>query len=508
MGAYVVMHGIRKQYPGVLALDAVDLEVALGEVHALVGENGAGKTTLARILSGATRRDDGDIIVGGKLSSLSSPTAARQCGIVSIQQHFSLIPNMSVAENIIFGHYPAKAPGLLDWRKTRNLAKELLDSIGFSEIDVRRPTGELSVADRQKVEIAKALYEKPRVLIMDEPSAVLPRDDVEKLHSIVRRLKAAGVGIVLISHNLPEVFALADRITVLRDGKRIATVETRHTSEEQVVRMMVGREIGELYPREHHVVGETVLSATNLVTDALKGVNLNLRKGEILGIAGLVGSGRTQLCEALFGIAPLRQGTITVEGRLARIRCPKDAIRLGMAFVTEDRHATGLILPMSVQCNISFVGYRKITRLGMIDHAEDARVAREYVEKLSISTPSIKQIVEYLSGGNQQKVVIAKWLYSEPKILILDEPTRGVDVRTKVEVYRLINRLVREGVAVLMVSSDLPEVLGLSDRVLVMREGRVVGEFDARDTNEEEIIACASGLRLNGSARGGPARRS
>ena len=498
MQAYLEMKNIRKTFPGVLALDDVDFDLRQGEVHTLVGENGAGKSTLINVLFGAHKKDHGDIRIQGKSVHISHPKVAQKFGIVAVQQHFSLIPTMSVAENIYYGKYPRTPLGMIDWKRLFANAEDFLKNIGFDDLDVQAQITALSVAEAQKVEIAKAVRQQPKIIIMDEPSAVLPTSDLEKLFRLIIDLKTQQVGIIYISHHFDEVFEISDRITVLKDGKKISTILPSETDHDGLVRLMVGRDVGEMYPQRTANIGPEILAIQRLSSETLTDVSFVLHQGEVLGIAGLVGAGRTELCEAIFGLDASARGEVMIEGQPAVIRSPLEAIQRGMGFVTEDRHRTGLMLTMPVQTNITFVGHKKVSRFGILNEKIDQAVTEEYVEKMNIITPSIRQLVQLLSGGNQQKVVLAKWLFTEPKILILDEPTRGIDVGAKVEIYRLINHLVAQGLAVIMVSSELPEILGMSDRILVMRAGRIVGEFLPERTSEEEIIACASGVIFSG----------
>lgn len=492
--AYLEMSGITKEFPGVRALDNVDFDLQIGETHALVGENGAGKSTLVKVLAGAISKDAGEIRINGQHASISSPKDAIRYGIITVQQHFSLQSNMTVAENILFGSYP-KRRRFIDWKSLYDKAESFLAGIGFDDINVKSTIAQLGVAEAQKVEIAKALYRKPRILIMDEPSAVLPKNDLKKLYLILDRIKKE-TGIIYISHHFEEIFAISDRITVLKDGKKVKTVLPSEVDEEGLVKLMVGRELGDMYPAKKQPAGEeVVLSVKELTTGKLNKITFRLKKGEILGIAGLIGAGRTELCEALFGLVPLTHGEIMVNGEKIENTSPRRAIQNGFGFVTEDRHKTGLILPMAVRNNLTLAGYKKVCRCSFIDTKKDIAAANEYVEKLKISTPSIEQLVEFLSGGNQQKVVLAKWLFSEAKILLFDEPTRGIDVATKTEIYRLMRKLTMDGVSIIMISSELPEIIGMSDRILVMKDGCITGELFPDETSEEEILSYAAGLK-------------
>jgi ribose transport system ATP-binding protein len=495
MSRLLEMRGVVKHFGRTRALDEVDLELERGEVHALVGENGAGKSTLMRILFGDLRMDKGGIFLEGELHHIGHPAVARSLGIFAVQQHFSLIPSMSVAENIFFGDHPRSQFGLVDWKGMNRKARELIDKTGFKEVNLELPVGQLSVAERQQIEIVKAIRKSPRILIMDEPSAVLPEGDMERLFSIIRELRNKGVGIIYISHHLNEVFDIADRISVLKDGQNVTTVEPSHIDSYGLVKLMVGRDVGNMFPRRTPSIGSEVLSVSNVETKELKNISFSLKSGEVLGFAGLVGSGRTELCNALFGVDRIVSGKIEINGEVLEISRPSDAIASGLGYVTEDRHNNGLILSGTVRSNVSFAGIRRVSRFGILSRTKESQSVEYYIRRLKIVASSREQILQNLSGGNQQKVVLAKWLMTEPTILLLDEPTRGIDVGAKVEIYNIINELVSTGCAVIMVSSELREIMQMTDRIIVMREGRIVGEFMPKETSEEEVIACASGLK-------------
>ncbi|MCS7259780.1 MAG: sugar ABC transporter ATP-binding protein [Anaerolineae bacterium] len=493
---YLLMQGISKSYDGTQALRGVTFSADLGEVHALVGENGAGKSTLIKILSGAVRHDTGQILLEGKPVSLDSPLHAHRAGIRAVYQEFSLVPHLSVTENILLGQMPRRRfHWWVDWAAAHRQAQAILDELGFTGIDVRTPVSQLSVSYQQMVEIAKAVAGRPRILILDEPSAVLSQEELKRLFALMKQLKAASTLILYISHRLNEVFEVADRITVLKDGEIVGTVRPQDTDEGQLIRMMVGRTLGEFYPKREAKIGGEVLAVRGLSREgAFTDITFSLAHGEILGLFGLVGSGRTQVARSIFGAEPPDAGEIRLEGKLVRLRSPREALQAGIALLTEDRKRDGLVLSCSIRDNISLATLPQVTRWGFLDIGRmDARVQRQ-VQDLAIRPPQINRLVRQLSGGNQQKVALAKWLLTQAKVLILDEPTRGVDVATKVDIYRIMSDLADQGMGILLISSELPEILGMSDRVLVMREGRLVGEFSRAQASEERLLACAAGL--------------
>ncbi len=484
------LSGISKSFPGVKALDDVHFSVREGEVHALLGENGAGKSTLIKVMSGVHQPDGGKMELDGKPVSFGSPQEAQAAGIATIYQELLLFPDLTVAENIFMGHAPKTAWGAINWGKARKQAAELLESLDIKDLDVDAVVGSLSVGNRQRVEIAKALSHNARVLIMDEPTAALTEHDVERLFDIVRLLRERGVGIVYISHRLEEVFLVADRVTVLRDGEFVATKPVSETDHSDLIEMMVGRRIEALFPKAEAEIGEVVLEVRNVVRPPMtKGVSLKVRSGEILGIAGLVGSGRSEFAQTVFGITPATGGEILLDGKPVSIRSPQQAKALGIAYVPEDRGHHGIIRPMPIVENVSMAVLAKVSKSTFIDRGEERKLAEESVEKFGVRASGIAQIVGKLSGGNQQKVVLSKWLATEPRILIMDEPTRGIDVGAKAEIHRLMGELVKTGVAIIMISSELPEVLGMSDRIAVMRDGRIVAEVDRAEATQSTIAA-------------------
>ena len=488
------MQGIAKTYPGVVALSGVDFDVMPGEVHALVGENGAGKSTLMKILAGADTRDAGQILIDGKPTYIASPQEAMRLGVSIIYQEFNLVPYMNAAENIFLGREPASAvPGVIDFGSMYRDAEAIIDELGVA-LDVRAPMNQLSVAQQQMVEIAKATSRKSRIIAMDEPSATLTEHELENLFALIRRLKAEGVSIIYISHRLEEIFEIADRVTVLRDGALVETKNIGDTDREDIIRMMVGRELTEIIPKVEAEVRDVALELRKVNrAGVLRDISFQVRRGEVLGIAGLVGAGRTEVARAIFGADPIDSGDVLIDGKAVKIRSPKHAISLGIGLVTEDRKALGLVLGMAVRENISLANLGVLSKLGFISRRREREVARSYVEDVLIKTPSVEQAVQNLSGGNQQKVVLAKWLFTKSKILIFDEPTRGIDVGAKTEIYQLMNRLAETGVAIIMISSELPEVLGMSDRILVMHEGEIAGELSRAEATQEQIMHLATG---------------
>ncbi len=486
--------GIGKSFPGVQALRAVSFDIRPGEVHALLGENGAGKSTLIKIISGVHAADAGSLLLDGHPIRLVGPQAARAAGIATIYQELLLFPELTVAENVFMGHAPRRRGRRLDWKAMRSATEALLESLDITDLDPSQVVGALSVGNRQRVEILRALSQDARLLIMDEPTAALTGHDVERLFAIVRRLRARGVAVVYISHRLEEVFALADRVTVLRDGQHVATRSVAETDRAGLIQMMVGRQIDSLFPKVTAPRGRPVLELSDLARPpATNGVSFAVHEGEIVGLAGLVGSGRSELAQAIFGITPATAGTMRVAGRAARVRSVADARRLGIAYVPEDRATQGLVRPMTVRENASLAVLGTLARLGFIDREAEAKLAADVVARFGVRTAGIEQIAGRLSGGNQQKIVLGKWLAAQPKVLILDEPTRGIDVGAKAEIHRLMSNLAGRGLAVLMISSELPEVLGMSDRVLVMRQGRIVGEFAGTAATQERVGAAMMG---------------
>jgi ABC-type sugar transport system ATPase subunit len=490
----LALNGVHKAYGRVEVLHGVDLEASAGEVVAIAGANGAGKSTLIKILSGAVARDAGTIHVDGALAALASPREAHDLGIRTVHQELSLVPQLHVTENILLGNLP-RSRGLVDWPAAHDRAQTLLGQAGFGSIDPRAVVGRLPVARRQMIEIAKALAAAPRILVLDEPSAVLGGDDLDQLFALIRSLRADGVLVIYVSHRLDEIMQIADRVTVIKDGRVVGDTPTAQTSPEEIVRLMAGRRLEQVFPARRPSPGRTLLATRALTrTGAFQDVTLEVRAGEIVGLFGLVGSGRTEVAECLFGAERPTAGEVTVDGRAVSPRTPKEAIAAGLALVTEDRKDSGLVLGMSVRDNAGLATMRRSRRWGLLDRARQRELVDEYVEELDIRPRGLDRPVRNLSGGNQQKVVLTKWLLSKPRVLILDEPTRGVDIATRVDLYRLIDGLTRTGLGVLLISSDLTEVLGVTDRVLVMRQGRVVANLASADTDEETLLAHSIGV--------------
>ena len=493
---FLVMRGIRKSFDGTQALKGVDFSARLSEVHAIVGENGAGKSTLMKILSGALQRDAGEILLDGEAVTINSPLAAHRLGIRAVYQEFSLVRHLNITENILMGQMPTgRFKWWVDWKSAYKRAEEKLAEIGFTGLDVRTPVSRLSVSHQQMVEIAKAAVTKPRIWILDEPSAVLSQEELKRLFALIQQLKKESTLILYISHRLDEVFEVADRITVLRDGELMGTVHPDETDEGGLIKMMVGRTLGEFYPGRHKTPGEELLTVKGISgKDSFRDVSFSLASGEIIGLFGLVGSGRTQVGRAIFGADPITGGEIRLKGTWIKPKSPHDAVQAGIALLTEDRKRDGLVMSCSIRDNASLATMRQVSRWGILNTGQrDGRVQTK-VQELSIHPAQISRLVRQLSGGNQQKVVLAKWLLSQAEVLILDEPTRGVDVATKVDIYKIISELAESGVGILLISSELPEILGMCDRSFVMRQGRLVGEFSKAQASEEKLLACAAGV--------------
>lgn len=498
------MRGITKEFPGVRALDDVSFKVSYRETHCLVGENGAGKSTLMKVLSGVYGHGtySGDILLNGEVQKFRSISDSERQGIAIIYQELALVPHMTVYENIFLGH-EINTRGVVDWNETIRRAKEMLETVGL-HINPATLVRDLSVSQQQLVEIAKALSKSVKLLILDEPTSALNETESENLLSLVRSLKDKGITSVLISHKLKEVISVADVVTVLRDGLTVCTLyaDKQEIDENTIIKNMVGREINNIYPeRDYTATDEIILEVRDLNAhnrsigrQVLRNINFNVRKGEIVGFAGLMGSGRTELALSIFGNYARYQlsGEIVKNGVSHRFRHPSEAIAAGIAYVSEDRKTKGLILSQDVKQNITLANLRELAKRSLVNSHEEVRVARQYKESLNIKTPSIEQVVNNLSGGNQQKVSVAKWLFVKPDILILDEPTRGIDVGAKFEIYAIMKDLVSNGMSIIMISSELPEVLGMSDRIYVMSEGRLTGELQSKDASQEAIMRLAT----------------
>jgi rhamnose transport system ATP-binding protein len=486
------MRHISKRFDMTQALDDVSLELYPGEIHALVGENGAGKSTLIKVVTGVHRPDQGEILLEGKPVHIHNSQEAQAYGIAAIYQEPMVYPDLNVAENIFISHRD-RGP-VMRWRKMYDDAEAILAKLDV-KLDVRQPARGLTLAAQQAVEIAKAISLQVRILIMDEPTASLSAHEVTQLFRLVRSLRSQGVAILFIGHRLEEVLEISDRVTVLRDGKLISSRPRGEVTSEQVIRDMVGRQIDDFFAKSEAERGEMLMSVRGLNKEfAFSGINFDVYRGEVLGFAGLIGSRRTDVCLALFGVEPADSGEIIFEGKEQDIRSAEDALQLGIAYVTEDRRLLGLAMPMSIISNISLPMLRKyLTRLGLLKQGDEFDTAEDYRQRLSIRTPSVRAEVEKLSGGNQQKVMLSKWLNAQPKLLILDEPTRGIDVGAKAEVHHMINDLAAQGLGIILISSDLPEVLAMSDRILVMREGRQMGVFGREDATQENVMTAAMG---------------
>jgi inositol transport system ATP-binding protein len=487
------IHGIRKGFPGVVALDNVGFKLRAGTVHALMGENGAGKSTLMKIIAGIYIPDRGDILFKGQKITLKSPIDALNKGIAMIHQELNLMPHMTVAENVWITREPKNAFGFVDHGALYRQTEELFKTLNI-DIDVRVEIQTLSVANRQMVEIAKAVSYNSDVLIMDEPTSALTEKEVAHLFAIIRTLRAQGKGIIYITHKMNELFEIADEFSVFRDGKYIATKLSTEVTRDDIIKMMVGREITQMFPKMEVPIGEVVLSIKNLCLDGVfKNISFDVRAGEIVGMAGLVGSGRSNVAETLFGVTPASSGEIHINGQQMRIDTPAKALAAGMAFLTEDRKETGCFLSLNIQENMdSAVLNQRYVSNGFVQNKQLNADCIAMAQRLRVKTPSMDETILNLSGGNQQKVLVGRWLLTQPKILILDEPTRGIDVGAKAEIHRLVSELAGQGVAILMISSEMPEVLGMSDRIVVMHEGHVTGILDRKDADQVSIMDLAA----------------
>jgi ribose transport system ATP-binding protein len=490
----LVLDGITKRFPGVVALNSVSFDIRAGEVHALLGENGAGKSTLMKVLAGVHKADEGHVYLNGEQVDPDNPLEAKHLGIVLIHQELSLVPEMTVAENIYLGSLPRKWGNRVDWAKLKADSQAIIDRLdsGFSATD---KVNRLSIAKQQMVEIARALAVTPKVVVFDEPTASLTQHEKDVLFDIIRSLKAQNVGIVYISHRMDEIFEISDRVTILRDGEARGTVTTAETDEDAITRMMIGRDLQKLPKSTSEKPLETFLEVKGLTVEGLfEDVSFDVRRGEVVGFSGLVGAGRTEVAETVFGLRRPDAGEIRLNGEPVRFSSATDAIAAGISLVPESRKEQGLVLGMSCRENTTLSTIETMTRLGIfVDRSQETDVFEQCREQLQIKTPSGEQIVGTLSGGNQQKVVIGKWLHTKPKLLILDEPTRGIDVGSKAEIHKLIRSLAASGYAVIVISSEMPEVLGVSDRILAMYHGRIVGELDGNTATEDDLVQAITG---------------
>lgn len=494
-GSTVLMKSISKHFGGVKALDNVDFEARTGEVHALMGENGAGKSTLIKILSGAYTKDAGEVFVVSSTEDNVKTRSDSHKGVSVIYQEFALAPDLTVAENIYIDNLGDKN-GIINWKTLKSKAEALLEKLGFSDIDVLRPVSELSVAYQQVVEICKALTREAKVLVLDEPTAVLTKREIDRLFEILTELKSKGVCIIYVSHRIEEIFRICDRITVLKDGKNVDTVNVRDVNRDQLVRMMIGREMKDYFPPRQVEIGEVIFQVNHLVFGKMvRDVSLFVRKGEVLGVSGLVGAGRTETLRAIFGAEKKNSGEIIIEKKIVNITSPKDAVACGLGMLPEDRKQHGVLLNMPIKINGTLTILNRIKKsFGRIDNSREENIVADLVDRLHAKIGSADDPVNTLSGGNQQKIALMKWLASNSKVLLLDEPTRGVDVGAKVEIYKIINELAAQGVGIIFTSSEMSEIIGIADRVIVMRNGMVAGELEKDMINEYNLIKLAMGV--------------
>jgi rhamnose transport system ATP-binding protein len=491
---------VQKSYAGVHALRSASFELRAGEVHALVGENGAGKSTFIKIITGAVAADGGVIEIGGNVVRENSPAYAKSLGVAAIYQQPALFPELTVAENIAIGQEKTGIFGIVNWKQRRQIAAELLARVG-ARINPETFAGELSMPQQQLVEIARALGADAKILILDEPTASLSEEDTNNLFRVIRELRASGVGMIYISHRLEELPAIADRVTVLRDGETIETREMADVSRQELIRLMVGREISAIFPKGNVAIGDELFELRNLSSRAagIRNVNLTVRAGEIVGVAGLVGAGRTELAKTIFGLDAADGGEILVRGKSIKIGHPVEAIEYGIAYLPEDRRKHGVILDFPISSNITLASLKILSGFGGMNFRKEREIAAEYTRRLGVKTPSIHDSVSTLSGGNQQKVALSRWLVMKPSVLILDEPTQGIDVGAKSEIHQLMTELASQGVAILMISSELPEILGMSDRIAVMAGGTIVKILDRDEATQDRILSIALG-HLDGVA--------
>ena len=498
------MRGVSKSFPGVKALDKINLKVRPGTVHALMGENGAGKSTLMKCLFGIYHMDEGEFYVDGKKVYINKPDEALHNGLAMVHQELQILPLMNIEENIFIGEESSRR-GFVNKKEMRKRSLELLEMVGLNA-QPETKVAEIEIAGRQLLEIARAINHNARIIILDEPTSSLSQAEIRKFFTIIKKLKEQGVSFIFISHRLEEVFELADKIIVLKDGEKVAELNTEETNEKEVIRLMVGREYSDFYQRERKCHGDVCLELKDIsgVKEGMlnnayipQHVSFKVEEGEVLGVAGLVGAGRTELVRMIFGEMPIGSGEIFVQGEKVQIKSSRDAIKLGMAWVTEDRKQEGLILEDTLVRNLSLPTVHKHRKAGIIDDNFLTKMSEEYIQKLKVKTTGGQQKAKNLSGGNQQKIVLGKWLSTNPKILILDEPTRGIDVGAKAEIYKLINELTAQGMAIVLISSELPEVMGMSDRLLIMYEGRVTGQLLKEEYTEERVMEYATGRKVH-----------
>ncbi|MDI9485306.1 MAG: sugar ABC transporter ATP-binding protein [Bacillota bacterium] len=492
-GKLLELRNIKKRFPGVVALDGVQFDLKPGEIHGLLGENGAGKSTLLKIITGVHQPDEGEIVLDGQRVTFSNPLDAKHAGIAAIYQEPTCFPELSISENVFMGH-PIVSGKLnrMDWKAMHKRTEQLLKELNI-HLDPRTTMGLLNVAERQLVEIAKALSLDSKILLMDEPTSALTIQEAERLFKVINRLREDGVAIIFISHRLEEVFELTDRVTVLRDGKYIGTKATGELTTQEVIRMMVGRSVDELYPKKEVKIGKPLLEVKNISRHGeFSDISFTVREGEILGIAGLVGAGRTEMARAVFGITSLDRGEILLDNQRLNIKSARDALKYGIAYLPEDRQDHGLVLAMDLAQNTT-ISILDRFKYSLLNKEKEREITEKYIELLNIRTSGCTQLARNLSGGNQQKVVLAKWMATEPRILILDEPTRGIDVQAKAAVHTLIGELAEQGLGIIIISSELPEVLGISDRILVMHEGKIAAEFKRGEATQELILHAAIG---------------
>ncbi|MEY8411813.1 sugar ABC transporter ATP-binding protein [Lachnospiraceae bacterium 62-26] len=487
------MRNITKHFGGVKALTDVSLKVEPGEIHALIGENGAGKSTLMKILSGAYVRDSGQIFIDGKEVKISDPKESKDQGVAIIYQEFMLAPDLTVAENIYIDKLSA-GKKFINWKELRNNAREQLERLGFGDIDPNTKCGSLSVAYQQVVEICKCLTRNAKILVFDEPTAVLTFSEIEKLFSVIKKLKEEGVSIIYISHRLEEIFELSQHISVLKDGTYVGTVKTKEFDKDRLVNMMIGREMTEMFPERHAKIGETILEVQNLCAGMVQDVSFSVKAGEVLGFNGLVGAGRTETMRALFGADKKESGKVIYFGKEVDWKNPKQAIAEKFGLLPEDRKKQGLLLQQSIRMNTTLACLNKITKLGFINHKSEKEFVKETLASIQTKYNSTEDNANSLSGGNQQKIALAKWIAADCKCIVFDEPTRGVDVGAKTEIYKVINNLAENGVAVIIISSEMPEIIGMCDRVLVMRNGKISGEVRKEELTENALIKFAMGV--------------